>query len=188
MAFASLVLQARMDYPLAPTSSYHTLLEIRESCIDLGHERFNLNIDGDFSPENSSLRVQIDRSIEKIFSPYIPFTNPPTKLVSTAVLLRGYLSALSASLFVPGITYSLENSGDNDDRSRNGISVQLIYFLLNRLDELISIILFAFSRDAGRANEAHGRDFATTIAIAYIGMVGMSQQLADTSLKLCLVG
>ncbi|KAH7312916.1 hypothetical protein BKA65DRAFT_558137 [Rhexocercosporidium sp. MPI-PUGE-AT-0058] len=184
LAFALLIFQARTRCPLGINAQEHNILEFRTPFVEIGTGTCTLNIMGDLSSSDPSHRAQMDRIVGEIYSTAILCKKPSAKDLTTALMLRSYLSALSGFIFIPRPIYDLGNYHNVENGSEIDLCIQVFYFFLGRIDDILSEIFAACSKDVKTETEEYWGSVTAAVAIAYTGMVDLRQDLGHKDLKM----
>lgn len=186
LVLASLLFRAQTSSPLGNNQTSPDIVEFRTPYPDNGSQILKLDITGDLSTSNLSYRAQMDQIVGELYPVIITCKPPSTTLVATALMLRSYLCALSGSIFLPRPNenpenqFTVETEHDNHD---NHLGIQVSYFFLCRIDEILSGVVTACSKEMKAETEEYLGDVKAAVAIVYHGMIGLQKELGGRQLR-----
>ncbi|KAH7385016.1 hypothetical protein BKA64DRAFT_155806 [Cadophora sp. MPI-SDFR-AT-0126] len=183
LAYANCLLQAKKQCPLRTHPSNHLVVEFHIPYIEIGAGVHELKLSSDFLSSDMSLRGQMDRIVGTIYSSPIPQKSPTNKLVMAALTLRSYLWAFSNIFFLPQLVHHFESKNDAETEMGNNLCIQISYFMLTRVDEILSEIFAACSREVKAETDEYWGSVTASVAIACTGMAGLRRDLGTKSTK-----
>lgn len=79
--------------------------------------------------------------------------------------------------------YNLQNYHYIENGSESGLCIQVFYFFLGRIDDILSEVFTACSKDVKAQTEEYWGSVTAAVAVTYSSMIELQQDLGHRDLK-----
>jgi hypothetical protein len=179
-----LVQQAHSTFPLQPDSSPNSTLRIHTTTVVDGSKgTHTLDVLGGSYSFEKQFRTQMDLLARQICFRNKKWTQPLTELCGAAVDARVYLAFLFASNVDERRRASRGEDDDDEVMHGNNLGLQLINFILSRLDEAIAVVMDGFENGQTENDEEYWADASIAAAILCKRLLSVHKDLVGECVR-----